>query len=65
MKNLQNLKGVKALNRAQQQSINGGDWTDQFDCEMDGGTWVCIGTEHNPLGDCGCLFGPKPNDKYK
>ena len=60
MKNLQNLKGVKALNRAEQQSINGGDWTDEFDCEMAGGNWVCVGTQ-----TCGGVFGPVPNDKYK
>ena len=52
-----------ALNRKQQQQINGGG--NQLDCEMDGGTWVCIGTQGNPLGACGCVYGEKPSDKIK
>jgi len=55
MKNLQNLKGVKALSTQEQQSIIGGDHlTDpQINCETHGGTWTCVG-----MSTCGCVYGP-------
>ena len=50
MQNLLNLG--KALNKAEQKSINGGGG--QSDCEMNGGTWVCFAVNNG--GGCNCLY---------
>lgn len=52
------------LDRTQQKQIQGG--YNQYTCEMDGGRWVCIGTQGNPLSACGCVFdhnGDPSNNK--
>ena len=62
MKNIQNLKGAKALNKKEQKAINGGSTTNaQLWCENSGGVWVY----HGPTIGYACLLGDKPTDKYK
>lgn len=59
MKNLQILKGAKALTKKEQQSVNGGSLS-QWSCESSGGIWVCVGA-----GNCGCVVGIKPTQQDK
>jgi hypothetical protein len=58
LKNILNLNGAQELSKNSQLSILGGD--PQVDCEMNGGRWVCVGTQN-----CGCVYDIKPGPNHK